>query len=211
MKKLYRVMIAGALTALAAASPSFAEFKEWRVDAAHSYVGFKVRHMMVSWVRGQFSSVNGKVWLDPDDPPQTKVEVEIDAASIDTRNERRDKHLRSEDFFEVERFPKITFASRKVQGDPRSGLKLVGDLTIRGVTKEVVLDVEGPAPVVAGARGGEKTGVSASGTISRKDFGITWNRAIEAGGVTVSDEVILEIEAELTTGGAREAQRKTAE
>jgi polyisoprenoid-binding protein YceI len=193
---------------MAAAAPSFGELKEWRVDSAHSYVGFKVRHMMVSWVRGQFADIEGTVQYDPDDPSKTKVEVKIDANSIDTSNERRDKHLRSADFFDVENHPNIRFVSKRVEGSAQSGLKLIGDLTMHGVTKEVALNVEAPAPAVADGRGGEKSGVSASAKINRSDFGLTWNRALEAGGVTVSDEVTLEIEAELARGGP---QRKTAE
>jgi polyisoprenoid-binding protein YceI len=200
MNRLVRPLLL-ALVAFAAAAPSFAELKEWRIDGAHSYVGFKVRHMMVSWVRGQFAGVSGTLAHDPTDIAKTKVTVEIDANSINTANERRDKHLRSADFFDVEKFPKISFVSKKVAGDPQSGLKLIGDLTLHGVTKEVTLDVEGPAPAVADGRGGEKSGVTASGKINRSEFGLTWNRALEAGGVTVSDEVTLEIEAELARGG----------
>jgi polyisoprenoid-binding protein YceI len=200
MKRLVRPLLL-ALIALAAAAPSFAELKEWRIDGAHSYVGFKVRHMMVSWVRGQFAGVTGTVAHDPNDLSKTKVTVEIDANSINTSNERRDKHLRSADFFDVEKFPKISFVSKKVAGNPQSGLHLIGDLTLHGVTKEVTLAIEGPAPAVADGRGGEKSGVTASGKINRSEFGLTWNRAMEAGGVTVSDEVTLEIEAELARGG----------
>jgi polyisoprenoid-binding protein YceI len=200
MRRLSRIPLL-TLIVLAAAAPSFADLQEWRVDSAHSYVGFKVRHMMVSWVRGQFADIKGTVKFDPVDPSKTNVEVEIDANSINTSNERRDKHLRSADFFDVENHPSIRFVSKRVEGSAQSGLKLIGDLTMHGVTKEVALDVEGPAPAVADGRGGEKSGVSASAKINRSDFGLTWNRALEAGGVTVSDEVTLEIEAELARGG----------
>jgi len=201
MKSLFRSLFLALIALAAAAQPSWAELKEWRVDGAHSYVGFKVRHMMVSWVRGQFADVKGTVSHDPADLSKTTVAVEIDANSIDTSNERRDKHLRSADFFDVEKFPRISFVSKRVEGNAPSGLKLIGDLTLHGVTKEVALAIEGPAPAVADGRGGEKSGVTASGKINRSDFGLTWNRALEAGGVTVSDEVILEIEAELARGG----------
>jgi polyisoprenoid-binding protein YceI len=200
MRRLSRIPLL-TLIVLAAAAPSFADLQEWRVDSAHSYVGFKVRHMMVSWVRGQFADIKGAVKFDPADPSKTNVEVEIDANSINTANERRDKHLRSADFFDVENHPSIRFVSKRVEGSAQSGLKLIGDLTMHGVTKEVALDIEGPAPAVADGRGGEKSGVSASAKINRSDFGLTWNRALEAGGVTVSDEVTLEIEAELARGG----------
>jgi polyisoprenoid-binding protein YceI len=201
MRRPYRFALLTALAILAAAAPAFAEVQEWRVDGAHSYVGFKVRHMMVSWVRGQFAEVGGTVAFDPADLSKTKVEIDIDANSINTANERRDKHLRSADFFDVEQHPKLRFVSKRVEGTPQSGLKLVGDLTMHGVTKEVTLDIEAPAPAVPDGRGGEKSGVSASGKINRSDFGLTWNRALEAGGVTVSDEVTLEIDAELARGG----------
>ena len=200
MRRLSRIPLL-TLIVLAAAAPSFADLQEWRVDSAHSYVGFKVRHMMVSWVRGQFADIKGTVKFDPADPSKTNVEVEIDATSINTANERRDKHLRSADFFDVEKHPSIRFVSKRVEGSAPSGLKLIGDLTMHGVTKEIALNVEGPAPAVADGRGGEKSGVSASAKINRSDFGLTWNRALEAGGVTVSDEVTLEIEAELARGG----------
>jgi polyisoprenoid-binding protein YceI len=201
MRRPYRFALLTALASLAAAAPAFAEVQEWRVDGAHSYVGFKVRHMMVSWVRGQFAEVGGTVAFDPADLSKTKVEIDIDANSINTANERRDKHLRSADFFDVEQHPKLRFVSKRVEGTPQSGLKLVGDLTMHGVTKEVTLDIDPPAPAVPDGRGGEKAGVSASGKINRSDFGLTWNRALEAGGVTVSDEVTLEIDAELARGG----------
>ncbi len=207
MRRLFRIPLLTVIL-LAAAAPSFAELKEWRVDSAHSYVGFKVRHMMVSWVRGRFSGVKGTVRFDPDDLSKTRVEVEIDASSIDTANENRDKDLRGAEFFDVENHPTIRFVSKRVEGTPQSGLKLVGELTMRGVTKEVTLDVEAPAPAVPDGRGGEKSGVSASGKINRSDFGLTWNRVLEAGGVSVSDEVTLEIEAELGRGGP---DRKTAD
>jgi polyisoprenoid-binding protein YceI len=200
MRRLSRIPLL-TLIALAAAAPSFADLQEWRVDSAHSYVGFKVRHMMVSWVGGQFADIKGTIKFDPADPSKTNVDVEIDANSINTANERRDKHLRSADFFDVENHPSIRFVSKRVEGSAQSGLKLIGDLTMHGVTKEIALNVEGPAPAVADGRGGEKSGVSASAKINRSDFGLTWNRALEAGGVTVSDEVTLELEVELARGG----------
>ena len=180
-----------------AASPSFAEVKEWRVDPVHSYVGFKVRHMMVAFVRGQFTGIDGKVWYDPDHPSSTKVEVEIDAASINTQNQRRDDHLRNEDFFYVEKHPKLRFVSKSVKGNTQSGFHLVGDLTMRGVTKEVTLDVKGLERVISNGKGGERMGLSATGKVSRKEFGITWVEPVLGGGVNVADEVIMEIEAEL--------------
>jgi polyisoprenoid-binding protein YceI len=199
MNRLFRCLLLAALTC-AATAPSFAEVKEWRIDGAHTYVGFKVRHMMVSWVRGRFASFKGTVAFDPDDLSKSTVAIEIDASSINTSNENRDHDLRSDEFFDVEKFPKITFVSKRVEGNPQSGLKVIGDLTMHGVTKEVTLDIDGPAPAVADGRGGEKTGVTVTGKLNRSEFGLTWNRVLEAGGVTVSDEVTLEIEAELARG-----------
>ena len=158
--------------------------------------------MMVSWVRGRFSSFNGTVRFDRNDWSKSEISIEIDASSIDTSNEKRDHDLRSDEFFDVEKYPKITFVSKRVEGDAQSGLKLIGDLTMHGVTKQVTLEIEDPpAPAIADGRGGEKTGVTASGKLNRSEFGLTWNRMLEAGGVTVSDEVTLEIEAELARGG----------
>jgi polyisoprenoid-binding protein YceI len=201
MKRSFCWLVLALVSLIAATAPGFAQVQEWRVDAAHSYVGFKVRHMMVTWVRGQFSKVSGTVAYDPADLSNAKIAIEIDASSIDTSNERRDNDLRGQDFFDVAKFPTIRFVSKRVEGNAQRGLKLVGDLTMRGVTKEVTLDVEGPTPPVADGRGGEKSGVSARGKINRSEFGLTWNRALEAGGVTVSDEVTLEMDVELARGG----------
>lgn len=177
---------------------------EWRIDTSHSAAQFAVRHMMVSTVRGQFDHMTGTVNYDPAAPEAATVTVEVDAATINTRNEGRDKHLRSADFFDVEKFPKLTFVSTKVERAGEGQLKLTGNLTIHGVTKEVTFDLEGPVPPVDSGRG-LRSGATATTKISRKDFGLTWNRAIEAGGVTVGDEVTLTIDIEMAeaTGGPR--------
>ena len=167
----------------------------WTIDPAHSAVEFGVRHMMISTVRGRFAKVSGTLVLDDEDVTRSKVEVEIDADSIDTREEKRDAHLRSADFFEVEKYPKLTFVSRRVErsGD---GLKVTGDLTIRDTTKEVVLDVEDLGRV-KDPWGGDRASFSATGKLQRSEYGLKWNQALEAGGVMVSDEVKLIIEAQL--------------
>lgn len=167
----------------------------WTIDPAHSAVEFGVRHMMISTVRGRFAKVSGTLVLDEEDVTRSKVEVEIDADSIDTREEKRDAHLRSADFFEVEKYPKLTFVSRRVErsGD---GLKVTGDLTIRDTTKEVVLDVEDLGRV-KDPWGGDRASFSATGKLQRSEYGLKWNQALEAGGVMVSDEVKLIIEAQL--------------
>ena len=167
----------------------------WTIDPAHSAVEFGVRHMMISTVRGRFAKVTGTLVLDEEDVTRSKVEVEIDADSIDTREEKRDAHLRSADFFEVEKYPRLTFVSRRVErsGD---GLKVRGDLTIRDTTKEVVLDVEDLGRV-KDPWGGDRASFSATGKLQRSEYGLQWNQALEAGGVMVSDEVKLIIEAQL--------------
>jgi polyisoprenoid-binding protein YceI len=168
----------------------------WTIDAAHAEVGFAVRHLMISTVRGRFGGVSGTVTMDEKNPSATVVDVDIDVTSIDTRQAQRDDHLRSPDFFDVARFPTMHFRSKRVQGDTTKSFKLIGDLTIRDVTKEVVLDV------TAEGRGGDpwgnqRAGFSAKGAINRGEFGLTWNQMLEAGGVTVGDEVKLSIDAEL--------------
>lgn len=172
----------------------------WTIDASHSSAEFSVRHMMVAKVKGRFGKVSGTITGDLAKPETAVVDVTIDATSINTDNENRDNHLRSADFFDVENYPTITFKSKKIEkgGD---GWRMRGDLTMHGVTKEVVLDVEGPvAPVKA--RDTLRSAASATARISRQEWGLTWNRALEAGGVTVSDEVAIEIEVEMVRKGA---------
>ena len=168
------------------------------IDPSHSTAGFKVRHLMVSNVRGEFSGVAGTVVFDAEDPANSKVEAAIDATTIQTREPQRDQHLKSADFFDVEKFPKITFTSKKVAPVGEGEWRVVGDLTIHGVTKEVVLDVEGPTPEVKDPWGNMKVGATATTKVNRKDFGLVWNVALEAGGVLVGDEVAIQLEIELT-------------
>jgi polyisoprenoid-binding protein YceI len=168
----------------------------WEIDSSHTTAGFSVRHMMVTNVHGAFGKVTGTIQYDGTDASSIAADITIDAATIDTNNERRDTHLRRADFFDVSNHPTIRFSSKRVEKAADGQFKLIGDLTMRGVTKEVALDVEGPSPAVNAGRV-FKIGASARATINRQDFGLTWNRAIEAGGVTVGDEVkiVLEIEA----------------
>ena len=168
----------------------------YTIDPAHSTAGFKVRHLMVSNVRGEFSKVTGTVVVDADAPENSRVDARIDASTIHTRDEQRDAHLKSADFLDVEKFPELTFVSKKING--RDGeWKVTGDLTIHGVTKEVTLDVEGPAPEVKDPWGNIKSGATATTKISRKDFGMVFNMALETGGVMVGDEVTISLELEL--------------
>ena len=168
----------------------------WDIDGAHSNVSFSVRHMMISNVRGEFTRVSGTVALDEQDITKTKVESSIDVPSINTREADRDGHLRSGDFFDETKFPKIAFQSKKILRDADGKLTLTGDLTIRGVTKEISLAVEEVTPQAKDPWGKVRFGASASGRLNRKDFGLTWNAAIEGGGLLVGEQVNLTIEAE---------------
>ena len=168
----------------------------YTIDPAHSTAGFKVRHLMVSNVRGEFSKVTGTVVVDADAPENSRVDAHIDASTIHTRDEQRDAHLKSADFLDVEKFPEITFVSKKIKGKDEEW-KVTGDLTIHGVTKEVMLDVEGLAPEVKDPWGNVKSGATAATKISRKDFGMVFNMALETGGVMVGDEVTISLELEL--------------
>ncbi len=196
MKRAFSVVVALVVLSvpLTAQSPA-AEQPVWTIDPAHSSAEFSVRHLMVSKVKGRFGKVSGTITGDLAKPETAAVDVTIDATSINTDNESRDKHLKSADFFEVETYPTITFKSKKIV-KAGNGLRMTGDLTMHGVTKEVVLDVEGPvAPVKV--RDSFRSAASATTRIDRKDWGLTWNRALEAGGVTVSDDVAIEIEVEM--------------
>ena len=169
----------------------------WQIDPAHSQVEFAVRHLMISTVKGAFGDVRGTVWVDESEAKTVLVDVTIQVASIDTRQEQRDAHLRSADFFDAVRFPTITFRSRLVEGDHHdSEFRLVGDLTIRDVTREVVLVVSNEGRLTD-PWGAERAGFSAQARIDRTDFGLTWNQALETGGVLVSNEVKISIEVEL--------------
>jgi polyisoprenoid-binding protein YceI len=185
------------MNAAVTATSQATEPTRWQIDPAHSAAHFSVRHLMISNVRGEFSKVSGNAVLDPSDPSKSTVEVSIDTASIDTRELQRDEHLRSADFFDVANHPAITFRSKKITAAGKDQFKVTGDLTIRGATREVTFDVEGPVPPVKDPWGNIRTGVSATAKINRKDFGLVWNALTEAGGVVVGDEVSLTFEAEL--------------
>ena len=178
-------------------SLAVAQTDVWEIDPAHSSAQFSVRHMMVSNVRGDFGKMSGRVFFDGKDFAKARVEAVIDAASISTRNEGRDKDLRSPAFFDVEQFPKIEFKSRKLEPAQPGHLRMTGDLTMHGVTREVVLDVEGPTPEVKDQRGIARIGATATTKINRKDFNILWNRTLDGGGMVVSDEVQITIDIEL--------------
>jgi polyisoprenoid-binding protein YceI len=185
---------AGVITAFTAA---MAPAETWTIDPAHSSAQFAVRHMMVSTVRGDFSKLTGKVEYDPAKPGATKIDATIDVSSIDTRVSARDNHLKSADFFDVAKYPTMSFVSKSVEPVGAGKLKVIGDLTMHGVTKQVALDVDGPSPVVKDQQGA-RTGATATAKLNRKDFGLTWNQVLEAGGLAVSDEVNITLDLELT-------------
>ena len=163
----------------------------WQIDPVHSHVEFAIRHLMISTVRGRFRDFSGTFSGDPSNPTDASVDITIDAASIDTREAQRDVHLRSADFFQTDRFPDITFTSTKVVPDG-DHLDVTGLLTVRGVTKTVTLRVT-PEGRAKDPWGGERVGFSATTAINRKDFGLTWNQALETGGVLVGDEVKISV------------------
>jgi polyisoprenoid-binding protein YceI len=169
---------------------------QWAVDPSHSAANFSVRHMMVTTVRGQLGPISGTVEYDGKDVKSARADVRIDVAGITTQNAKRDGHLRSDDFFDAANHPSITFKSKRVEAGSAGTFKLIGDLTIRGTTKEVALNVEGPTPPVKGM-GGVRIGATATTKINRLEYGLKWNSMVEAGPV-VSDEVSITIDLELT-------------
>lgn len=192
--RLSSILALPAAAWLLLAQPALAS--NWDIDTSHSQVGFSVRHMMVSNTKGKFTKFTGALALDDKDITKSTVNVDIDTASVDTSDTKRDDHLRGEDFFDAKKFPKLTFKSTKVE---KSGEKLLvtGNLTIKNTTKPVVLTVEAVTPEVKDAFGGIRKGATATTKINRKDFGLTWNKALEAGGVAVGEDIAIQIELEL--------------
>jgi polyisoprenoid-binding protein YceI len=168
----------------------------WNVDPIHSVAEFKVKHMMISNVKGQFTGVSGVLSLDEANLTKSHVEATIDAASINTRDAQRDGHLKSPDFFDVEKFPTLSFKSTRVENTGGGELAVAGDLTIHGVTRNVVFTVEGPTPATKDPWGNTRVGLSATTKINRKDFGLIWNTALETGGILVGDDVTLTLDVE---------------
>jgi polyisoprenoid-binding protein YceI len=167
----------------------------WNIDPVHSEIGFAVKHMMVSNVRGRFNDVTGYIDFNEDDPSTAKIDVEIGTNSVDTRQEQRDNHLRSADFFDAENHPKMTFISKKVEHIKKNEYLVTGDLAIRGTTREVTLDAtfEGTSP---DPYGGVRIGFSATGKINRQEFGLIYNAALETGGVVVGADIKIQLEVE---------------
>ena len=183
-------------TVTSPAAPVLPEGTRWALDPAHSHVSFSVRHMMISNVRGEFQKAAGEVTYDAQNPEASRIAVTVDVASINTREEKRDAHLRSADFFDVEHHPVMTFASTGVRrrGDD---LEVIGELTIRGTTRPVTLAVDEITGEHSDPWGNRRVGASARTKIRRSDFGMRWNAALEAGGVLVGDEVSIQLEVEL--------------
>lgn len=191
-----RFLVLGLIATLGIGAPAYAQApNEWTIDTSHSAAQFAVRHLMVSTVRGQLGPVKGTIMWDGKDVKTITADVTIDVAGIDTRVENRDNHLRSPDFFDAANHPTMTFKSKRSESAGDGRFKLIGDLTIRGNTNEVVLDVEGPMPVVK-QRNTLRTGASATTKISRKAFGLLWNNLMETGGAVVADEVQVLIDLE---------------
>lgn len=184
-------------TIIALSLPGLALASGWTIDQDHSNVGFKVKHLMVSNVKGEFRSFNGTIEIDDKDVTKSKIVVNIETPSITTGVNRRDDHLKSPDFFDVAKFPLMTFVSKRVQRVGNDKLLVYGDLTLHGVTREVAMEVEGPTKAYKDPWGNIKRGASATARINRKDYGLTWNKAIESGGVVVGDEVAISLEVEL--------------
>ncbi len=199
-----------ALVVLLFAAPALAV--ELQVDPQHSTATFAITHMMVSTVRGNFGKVTGTINHDPKDPTKSVANIQIDPASLDTRVEKRNAHLKSADFFDVQKCPEMTFKSTKIEKAGDKKYKVTGDLTMHCTTKPVTLDVEGLNGPVKGPMGANLYAATATGKLNRKDFGLNWNKAIEAGGVVVGDEVQLTVDLELNDSppaARREAQAET--
>jgi polyisoprenoid-binding protein YceI len=190
-------IIASITTIIALALPVIASAATWTIDPDHSNVGFKVRHLMVSNVKGSFDKYTGTIDINDKDITKSKVEVSIDTSSINTNQQKRDEHLRSADFFDVAKFPTMTFVSKKVAKAGKDKLKVTGDLTLHGVTREVVLDVEPLSKESKDLYGNLRRGTTATTKINRKDFGLVWNKVLETGGVAVGDEVSITLEIEM--------------
>ena len=196
MHRLARLIPALALATVVGAAPAAADV--WKIDPAHSAAEFSVTHFMISTVRGEFGKTSGTIEYDGTSVASIKIDATIDASSISTRDENRDGDLKSDHFFDVAKYPTLTFKSKKVVPGTGGTFQVVGDLTMHGVTKEVTLDVTGPSKVIKGMRGESRVGASAATKINRQDFGVKWNANLDGGGVVVSDAVAITIVIEAT-------------
>jgi polyisoprenoid-binding protein YceI len=180
------------MTAAAKAAPAAGAKTAWKLDPIHSIVEFSAKHLMITTVKGRISDIEGTIYTNENDPKSSSVEATLKATSIDTRTDQRDQHLRSADFLNVEKYPEIRFRSTRIEGG-KEEFKLTGDLTIRDVTKPITLDVQFEGQT-KDPWGGQRVGFSAKGKIDRRDWGLTWNQALETGGVVVGNDIKIELE-----------------
>ena len=197
-KTAFATVALSAVLASVLTFPAAGATTTWQIDPAHTAAGFAVKHLMISTVRGQFKGVTGTVVWDDQDVSKSTIDVTIDATTVDTSEPMRDKDLKSEKFFDVAKYPTITFKSKKIENVSAGKLKVAGDLTIHGVTKEVVLDVEGPSNTVKDPWGNTRVAASATTKVNRQDYGVKWNASIDGGGVVVGDDVNITIDLEMT-------------
>jgi len=187
------------MTATVQTAPATGTKTAWKLDPSHTIAEFSAKHLMITTVKGRITDIEGIIYTDEKDLNNSSVEATLKAISLDTRTDQRDQHLRSADFLDVEKFPEIRFRSTRIQGD-RQSFKLTGDLTIRDVTKPITLDVEFEGQT-KDPWGGERVGFSATGKIDRREFGLTWNQALEAGGVVVGNDIKISLEVEAVKVG----------
>jgi len=202
MKNLVARIAVAAILATALALPAVSAGTTWKIDPQHTSAQFAVKHLMISTVRGEFHGVKGTVNWDDKDITKSTVDVTIDATTVDTREPQRDGDLKSPNFFDVAQFPTMSFKSKKVEQVSAGKLKVTGDLTMHGVTKEVVLSVEGPTAAIKDPWGNQRSAISATTKVNRQDFGVKWNKGLDGGGVVVSDEVNITIDLEMVQQGA---------
>jgi polyisoprenoid-binding protein YceI len=200
MKRFFATATVATALVLGITAPALAQTKTWDIDSSHSAASFAVKHLMVATVRGEFGKLSGQVSFDGKDFAGVKAAATIDVSTINTREPKRDEHLKGPDFFDVATYPTITFTSKRAEAAGPNKFRLIGDLTMRGVTREVALDVEATAPV-KGMRGETRVGAQATTRINRQDFGVTWNRSLDTGGVVVGDEVTVTIDLSLVEKG----------
>jgi polyisoprenoid-binding protein YceI len=191
-----QIILAALIAMLAIAIQPAVAQSAWSIDPAHSAAQFQVRHMMISNVRGEFGKMSGTVSFDGKNYATVRAEATVEVDSINTREPKRDTHLRSADFFDAAKFPSITFKSTRVETISGNKFNLVGDLTMRGITREITLNVEA-APIIKGMNGEPRMGAQATARLNRQDYGIKWNRSLDAGGVVVGDEVQITLDLEL--------------
>jgi len=197
MKAQFLKLAAVAGLAAGLSLPASAGTTAYQIDPRHSSANFAVTHLMISTVRGEFHGVTGTIVVDDANVANSSVNVTIDATSVDTREPDRDKHLKSDAFFDVAKYPSMTFKSTKVEKNADGSLKITGDLTIRGTTKSVVLTATTPKPAIKDPWGLQRTAASASTKINRQDFGVAWNQKLDSGGVVVGDEIAITLDVEM--------------